>query len=471
MEPENLKFGGGVSQTFFNPLIGVVVLMAVVIICFGSRNKALVAFLSAAIMIPMDQVLVLGALHFPVIRILVMFGLARIFWAKLTSGDEIFSGGVNGIDKAVLVFGIFTAIDGVLLWKDPAAAVFQAGNLISVFGIYFLLRFLIREDEDVQLTYRTFARILAVIAVFMAYERVTATNLIYGMLGGARAAYFGTAFVRDNQIRAVGPFGHPILAGTFGAILLPLFVGLLWKDRKNRNIAILGIVASTVAAVAANSSTSLLGFAAGLFALCLWPARQAMRPIRWAIVIVLTTLHLAMNGPVWALIQRIDVTGSSSSYHRYELVNQCIRHFSEWFLVGTKVYADWGFDMWDLSNQYVAIAETAGLIPFLAFLAMIVFGFKYAGKARKAAEGDKPQELFLWAIGAAMFANVVAYFGTSYWDQTMVAWYALLATIPVAVAAKIAQPVPQPKLKMTKPGLGLRPRLVTGPARGSLSNS
>jgi O-antigen ligase len=176
-----------------------------------------------------------------------------------------------------------------------------------------------------------------------------------------------------------------------------------------------------------------------------------------------------MNGPVWALIQRIDVTGSSSSYHRYELVNQCIRHFGDWFMVGTKSYGDWGFDMWDLSNQYVAVAETAGLIPLIAFLTIIVLGFKYLGKARKAAEGDKSQELFLWAMAAAVFANVVAYFGTSYWDQTMVAWYSLLATIPVAAAARIPKPVPQANIQMVKPALGLRPRLVPAPARGSLA--
>jgi O-antigen ligase len=250
--------------------------------------------------------------------------------------------------------------------------------------------------------------------------------------------------------------------------MLPLFIGLRLKDRKNTKIAVIGVVASTVVTIAGNSSTSLLGFGAGLFALCLWPLRSQMRPIRWGIVIVLTTLHIVMNGPVWALIQRIDVTGSSSSYHRYELVNQCIRHFGDWFLVGTKSYGDWGFDMWDLSNQYVAVAETAGLIPLIAFLALIVLGFKYLGKARKAAEGDKSHELFLWAMAAAVFANVVAYFGTSYWDQTMVAWYSLLATIPVAAAARIPKPVPQANIQMMKPALGLRPRLVPAPARGSL---
>ena len=40
-------------------------------------------------------------------------------------------------------------------------------------------------------------------------------------------------------------------------------------------------------------------------------------------------LHLVMNGPVWSLIARVDLTGSSSSYHRYYLLDNCIRHFSD----------------------------------------------------------------------------------------------------------------------------------------------
>jgi hypothetical protein len=68
----------------------------------------------------------------------------------------------------------------------------------------------------------------------------------------------------------------------------------------------------------------------------------------------------------------------------------------------------------------------------LAFLAIIVFGFKYLGRARKTAKADRRQELFIWALGSALFANCVAFFGISYFDQTIVVWYALLAVIPAA---------------------------------------
>jgi hypothetical protein len=35
----------------------------------------------------------------------------------------------------------------------------------------------------------------------------------------------------------------------------------------------------------------------------------------------------------------------------------------------------------------------------------------------------------LWAFGAAVFAHSVAFMGVSYFDQTIVAWYLLIAII------------------------------------------
>jgi len=412
-----------------HPIILIAVLIAGVLVCFGSRNKALAAFLAGAMLIPMDQILLIGPLHFPMLRVLIVFGAIQMLRAKF-SGADLLGGGWNKIDLAMVVLTIFTALDGILLYRESAAVIFQLGNLYSAFGAYFLLRFLIRDEADVLRAVRTFAWITMVVAAIMSYEQATGKNPYYAYLGGAHASWFASSMERGGKLRAIGCFGHPILAGTFGAISLPLFAGLWWRDRKSRILAAMAIAGGTIIALAANSSTALLGYAGGLIALAFWPMRKWMRPVRWIIVITLVSLHIVMKAPVWHLISRIDVTGSSSSYQRYQLINQCVLHFSDWWLIGTKSYADWGWGMWDLSNQYVGTADTGGLIPLLAFLAVIVFGFKYIGRARRMAP-QRQQELFAWAIGAALFTNVVAFFGIGYFDQTIVAWYALLAIIPV----------------------------------------
>src|SRR5260370_41970958 len=111
------------------------------------------------------------------------------------------------------------------------------------------------------------------------------------------------------------------------------------------------------------------------------------------------------------------------------LVDQCIKHFSDWWLIGVKNYDEWGFDMWDLGNQYVASAVTGGLATLVMFILVISRSFGRLGTARKLAEGDLDREWCMWCLGAAVLSHVVAYFGIGYFDQMQVAWYALLAII------------------------------------------
>ena len=224
-----------------------------------------------------------------------------------------------------------------------------------------------------------------------------------------------------------------------------------WRFRK---IVVIGIISSTAMTIACNSSTPVLGYAAGVLALCLWPVRAWMRVIRWGIVLTLVSLHLVMKAPVWNLINRIDISGGSSSWHRYMLVDQCIRHVGDWWLFGVKDTSVWGWDMWDTANQYVATCDKSGLIPFILFLAILVYGFKYLGRARRVAGKDKKRAFFIWTLGAALFANAIAFFGISYADQIIVAWYGLLALISTAVA------LPQKKeavLSKTRPDLESAP--------------
>lgn len=429
MEPDNVHFGGGVAQSVINPVVLLVVLICGILICVLPRNKAIIPFLAVSILIPTDQVLVIAGLHFPMLRLVALFGLVRIFWAKFSQKERIFSGGINGIDKAVILLTAVSTVNGFILWQQSAALINQIGILYTVFGVYFLLRFLIRDEEDIRRAIRVFACVVVVVAAIMIVEQATGKNPYFAVLGGAHAAQYQAAIERDDHLRARGVFAHPILAGTFGGFLMPLFIGLWWRGKSDRKYALVGAVFAVVLPLAASSSTALFGFMGGLIGIAFWPLRRRMRIIRWAIFLTLLSLHLVMKAPVWHLISRVDLSGGSSSYHRFQLVNQCILHFWDWALVGTKDYASWGWDMWDLSNQYVWAADTSGLIPLISFVAILVIGFRYLGKARERAEKNKQEELFIWAVGASLFANVVAFWGIGYFDQIIVAWYTLLAII------------------------------------------
>jgi hypothetical protein len=274
----------------------------------------------------------------------------------------------------------------------------------------------------------------------MVKEQLTLQN-VFGLLGGVQII----PEIRENKIRSQGSFQHAILAGVFAATLLPLFF-MLYKNGKAHFWGAIGIVSATAMTVTSQSSTPLLAYAAGVLAICLWPIRKRMRTVRWGLVLMLIVLALIMKAPVWFILAHIDLTGGSSGYHRAELVDQFIHHFSDWWLIGTKDAGNWGWDMWDVQNQYVDTGETGGLAAFIAFILLISRAFSRVGVGRLAATGDKPQEWLFWFLGSALFANCLAFIGANYFDQTKISWFFLLAiicaTTAPAVQASVAEVSP-----------------------------
>jgi hypothetical protein len=429
VQPEHFRFGGGAAETLMHPIVIVALILAMLLVFLLQRKYAVVPFLTFLFLTPVGQVFVVGGVHVFAYRILIFCGLARIVWKKLSSRVEIFSGGVNSLDKCFMLWAITKAVAPVILFKDSGAVINSFGFLLDALGAYLLLRFLIQDREDIFRVVKTLAILLAILTVSVLNEKFRYEN-IFG--------YLGTVSIipeyRDGAVRPNGPFSHPLTIGTFAATLLGLFF-MLWKTGKSKALGILGMTCSTVITLASSSSTPLMGYAAFILALGFWPLRKQMRVIRWGIVIGLITLHIIMKAPVWFIITHIDIIGSSSGYHRAELIDQLIRHFSDWWLVGTNDNTTWGWDMYDLANQFVAEGITGGLLALISFIAMISICFGWIGKARKLVEDNLDEQWFLWCLGGALFANVVAFFGISYFDQTRFTWFALLISISVATAA------------------------------------
>src|ERR1700679_2968519 len=135
--PQNLKFGGGVAETVLHPAILVAILLVGVLICVWPRNKALAAFLAASLLIPLDQVLLIGPAHFPMLRVLVLFGIIRMVREKAASKLRVFSRGINRIDIAVILLTLVVAVNGSLLFPESAALFNQLGNVYQGFGLHF----------------------------------------------------------------------------------------------------------------------------------------------------------------------------------------------------------------------------------------------------------------------------------------------------------------------------------------------
>jgi len=419
MEPHGPRFGGGATATLLHPAVVVLMLLAIVLFFVLPRRYIIVPVMTATFLIPLGQQFLIGGVHLFVSRIVILAAFIRAFTSRPKS---LYSGGWTSIDTAFTCYVLISAAATVIRYQDGAALVNQIGYVWDFLLAYLLLRSLIRDEQDSFLTIKCFAVLMVLLGAAMMYEQMKMVN-VFGLLGGVNAI----PEAREGKIRSQGVFQHALTAGTFAATAIPLFF-LLWKNGKDKTLAVVGIAAATVMTVTTQTSTSLLTYAAAVGAVLLWPIRKKMKTVRIGLAAAIVGLHFVMKAPVWFLIARIDLTGSSSSYHRAELIDQFINHFSSWWLIGTKDAATWGWDMWDAQNMYVSVGEAGGLAAFIFYILVISRCFSRLGDARKRAK-DKNQEWFIWLLGSALFANVVAFFGVNYFDQSVIAWFALVSMI------------------------------------------
>lgn len=372
----------------------------------------------------LGQGIELGPFTFTVIRMLVAVGVVRVIMRR-----ERLLGGMNELDRMMLAWAFWALISGVF-HKDPAAAlVYRLGLVYNACGIYFLLRIFCQSLEDMVLLCCMIAVLLMPVAIEMVLEKVTAHNL-FSILGGVPKS----PIIREGRLRAMGPFAHPILAGTVGSVCLPLMIGL-WQQ--NRKAAITGIVACVAIIFACASSGPIMSVLLAIGALYVWRWRHQMRLVRWLAVLGYFGLDLIMKAPAYYLLARIDITGGSSGWHRARLIESGLKHFDEWWLGGTDYTrhwmptgVSWNQDHTDITNHYLQMGVEGGLPLMLLFIGTLVKGFSLVGRTlRHNAELSPESQFMLWAFGTSLFAHAATCISVSYFDQSFLFLYLTLAAI------------------------------------------
>lgn len=420
------------GMTFINGIgLAFTLLMCVLMLVLPRRYALVPVIILTCYMTMGERIMVAGA-NFTMIRIVTLAG-----WTRIIGRGEIRALRLNAIDKAMIAWAISAIITYTLLWQTGQAFVNRLGFAYDAFGMYFLFRFLIRDLNDIKRTVRILAILIGPLAVAMLAEKLTGRNA-FAIFGGVMQF----TRIRDGSLRCQGPFAHPILAGSFGATLLPLFVGLWYQDKKNHLIAAIAIISALVITVTSASSGPFLAAVAGVIGLLAWHRRQWLRTIRWGVLLGLIALQLKMKAPVWFLIARADVFGGSTGWHRAALIDAAVKHFGDWWMVGVKDTGYWSGQthlLADVTNEYVWQGVQGGLLTLLLFVLIIVLCFRGVGRTVRLMRGrwPAPDLLCIWSLGAALFAHVVNYLSITYFDQNFVNWYLLLSMISTAAGAYV----------------------------------
>ena len=388
------------------------------------RSWAPLPLLVGACYMTLGQSMVIGPFHFPVIRILIFAGFVRV-----VTRAERPAGRLTGMDRVILAWAVWALLSSFFHKTPSDALVFRLGLVYNTLGIYFLIRTFCQGTEDMTQLIKITAFLLVPVALEMVNEHVTGRNW-FAFLGGVPES----VVVRDDRLRAQGPFSHGILAGTVGAVCLPLMIGI-W--RRHPLAAKIGLAACLVMVVTCNSSGPIMSVIFSVFALVLWRWRHFTRQMRIAAVIGYVLLDVVMKAPAYYLIARIDLTGSSTGYHRAALIQSSIKYLSEWWLAGTDYTrhwmpygVPWSEDHCDITNQYLQYGVLSGLPLMVLFICVLWLAFRYVGQSLKLRDESAFEEQFLvWSLGAALFAHAASCISISYFDQSFLFMYLNLAMI------------------------------------------
>lgn len=379
------------------------------------KRHLLLPFIVALCFIPVDQRVIIVGLDFTVLRMLVAAAMLRILLKKEQRAIRW-----NIFDKLFAIWAICGAVIYVFQWGDTRALIYKCGALFDIFGLYWIFRQEIHSWSEMKAIIGALAFCVLVMTPFILFEYMTKQNPFI---------IFGTVFTyeRMGRFRCQGPFPHAILLGLFCATLLPLFVGMAMNKPKRR-FYWLAAGASIFIVIASASSTAMITLLAVLGLSFLWRWRQ-QTSLGWKLFFVgLVSLHLVMQAPVWHLIGRLNVVGGSAGWHRYNLIDQAIKHFGEWALLGTRDTSHWDFGLADVTNQYVLEGVRGGLLAFVLFILILGMAFRVLQRNFRSPASQTEQWLS-WCLFVALLGHCVAFLGVSYFGQINLLWYLVLSII------------------------------------------
>jgi hypothetical protein len=434
-------------STLLHPLVALLLAVLAIGSLFSKRGFVIASILIVMNFVTAAQRLYIGGMNFPIYRVVLCIGILRLIVRREFTWYR-----PSYLDFAVITQILVTSLAGYIRRPGSSEMIYQISTVIDACGGYMVTRMLIRDRADFRAAVRVLMWISFPIAAIFVYERVTGQNPM-AVFGGVNEF----TWVREGKLRVQGPYPHPILAGAYWATTVPLFLAARIRDGRRQALMYFAAIGGVVIVVLCSSSGPLIALFVGICATVLYYQRSATGRIKALAVMTLFALTIAWNKPVWFLLAKIDLTGGSTGYFRYFLVDSFVRHWKEWIVIGTRTTANWGQGMADVVNQYVSAGVNGGLLGLIAFLVSIVLSFKYVGEMiAGAADADERRDY--WCLGASVLAHLFNFIGVSYFSQITLCWWmtiAFCASLRQA-SAQAREPLPEADSALA-PELGLAP--------------
>lgn len=401
-------------------VIIIIIVLGVMVLTLPKKYVAIPILISICYVTIGPRITIAGA-DFTISRIMIIISLVRIFSRAENSN-------INSckLDKLMMLYVLFTLITGTLRNQSLSGFVNRGGVAFDAIGFYYIMRTLFSDEQNIDTFFKILAIILIPLAVLMLLEQQSGRNP-FSIFGGVR----DYSAMRNGRVRAAGPFMHAILAGTVAAAAFP-YIATLWYEKK-KYLFSAGMFAVLAIVFSSASSGPIMSLFFGMVGMLCWICRNKMRQIRKGLFYLLITLEIVMEAHVWYLIARIDLTGSSTGYHRAQIITTALDHLHEWWLIGTNYTrhwmptgVSWSPDHTDITNQYVLIGVNGGLISLVFFVLLIIAAFQSIGIGLQNSQSTI-QKRKMWSVGSVLFVHMITFLTVAYFDQSITFFYITLA--------------------------------------------
>jgi hypothetical protein len=396
------------------------------VISMAPRRWAVLGIFGGVLYTTMGQVVdVLGLNMYPM-RILTLAAFVRVLVRR-----EFLPSEINDIDRLLVVVYAYRCLISIIA---PNVNVTEAvGTFVDATVAYFAFRGLIKSIADLKWILYAFA-IIAIPYLFLLYVESSTADNPFAMLGG-----INRHLDRDGRIRCNGSFEHAILLGTFGASLLPMFVGL-GLLRHNRLGAALGITVCLTIVFFSNSGAPLICVLITIVGWLCWFLRTKMAAVRASIVAMFIASALVIKDPIWYLPAKISGATGGHGWHRSYLMDVAFQNLDKWWVSGmpleeTNKWFPYALSSGsaDVTNYYLDFGFAGGVAAMILFCCLLVVSYSRLGRALRAVRTSVPalreEEMMLWSVGIVLTVHVFNWISVWYFDQMYVVFFMQLATL------------------------------------------
>jgi hypothetical protein len=418
--------------------------MASVLILALPRSYALLPLVLAPAYTPTTEVLAIGGANFTIPRLLIALGFMRV----VVRGEAL-GGRWERVDSLVLAWA--AVLMATAAFHTPDAWMYRLGMVWTELGGYFLARRLLQDHADIRKLLQALAWLLIPLALMLVYEKATATNL-FSAFNGVSAA----ATIREGKVRAAGPFAHPILAGTAGAMLFGFGMTLWSISRKQASVV---CVAGAAAVYASASSGPMLMLVSIIIGQWLFALRHQMRSLQAGVLLCLVALDVVMNDPVYFLMAKVDLAGGSQGYFRAQLIRSSIEHFSEWWFAGTDMTRHWmqtGLKVTtrhtDITNHFLWMGVLGGVLLIALFVWILAAAFAVVGRTMRDESRTDRELAVTWGLGCVLAGLTANFLSVAMFDQSIVSFWLVVAMVATAATVRRTTPMARPQAATSRPG-------------------